>query len=67
MDRAAPPKVGWYGLQSNGDGWMRVTPEETANALLLPKAVSLGATHVGYWSGKGWENVKAIDFASLAK
>jgi hypothetical protein len=53
--------VGWYGLQSDGVGWMPVTPGDMANTLLLPTAVSLGATHVGYWSGRSWEQIQPVD------
>ena len=67
MVRATPPAVGWYGLQRVGDGWRPVTPDEMANILLLPTAVSLGATHVRYWSGNDWEHVEAIDLSSLSK
>lgn len=67
MVRATPPAVGWYGLQSVGGGWRPVTPDEMANILLILTAVSLGAPHVGYWSGNEWEHVEAIDLSSLSK
>ena len=30
MECRAPAQVGWYGLQSLGDGWRPVTPDENA-------------------------------------
>lgn len=67
MYRVEPEMVGWYGLRSTDGRWSTVTSDEMANTLLLPTAVSLGATHVGYWSGKNWEHVEAIDRTFLPK
>ena len=60
MDRSAPSRVGWYGLRDTGDGWRAVTPDGAASTLLLPTAISYGATHIGHWSGDDWEHVEAI-------
>lgn len=52
--------TGWYGVIQIGDGWKPVTSPERAATLFLPGAIEAGATHIGYWSGRGWQFVEAI-------
>lgn len=56
----APP-VGYYGLVVVGDGWRPVTNDEHRHTLALTVAREAGATHVGYWDGKGWRHVEPVD------
>lgn len=52
---------GWYGLIRIGDGWKPVTSSDKSHTLILPDAISAGATHAGYWDGRDWQDVEAVE------
>lgn len=52
---------GWYGLIQIGDGWRPLTIPENWRSLMVSEGRKAGATHVGYWDGRDWIHIEAVD------